>query len=583
MNKQKSYFQKAAHYHQTSQLQKAVKWYEKSIKAGQQLLDSFCNLGIIHYIHKNYHEAEKLARKAIEQDPKCGHAWYHLGLSLAAQKRLPESLKAFQRAIAIDPKDGHMHGNLAGIYDQLGNKEAALSESEKAIALAPHRPPLLVQHIFRKLAATDWDNLDHYVRKLDEMINSGSDEIDPFLLLFICNDPVQIAKATQHKSRQIAKTAQQFTADLPTPKHQNSGKIRIGYLSANFNTHAVAAHVLEVIENHDPERFEVFAYCYTAKPSQHVQERLTSAGVTFCRIADLSDRDALKKIRADKIDIAFDLMGYTDGSRLGILATRAALIQISWIGFAGTLGADWIDYIIADDTVIPVSDEKYYSEKIIRMPVSYQANDSTRLIHPIPPKRSDYGLPENVPVFCCFNKPAKVNPIIMGLWVQILQQVPNSVLWLWGEEGLAMKKLPQHFANNGIAAERIIMAKSEPLPIHLVRHILCDLFLDTFPYTGHATSSNALYSGCPVLTLKGPTFASRVSASLLSALDMQDFIAETQQDYVQKAVRYVQDTDRMKKTKNYLNKMRTTADLFSGKVFAKALDDKLIKLMRRSS
>ncbi len=583
MNTIENNFEKAVRHHHNNQLIKAADYYMKAINAGEHLLDSFCNLSVIHYVHKNYAEAEKLAKNAIQQDPKCANAWNNLGLILYAQKRLDKCLEAYQKVVTFEPNHSLVHGNLADVLDQLGRSKAALDASEKAIRLAPNRPQTLVQHIYRKLGAADWNNLDQYINKLHQMINRGSDEVDPFLLIFICNDPLQLQKAAKNLSQRTENTAKQFTADLPAPTHKPSGKIRIGYLSANFNTHPVAAHVLEVMENHDPDRFEVYAYCYTAKPSLDVQRRLTDAGVIFQRIAGISDRDALEKIRSDKIDIAVDLMGFTDGSRLGILATRAAPIQISWIGFAGTLGADWIDHIIADDVVIPVGDEQFYSEKIIRMPVSYQANDSKRPIHPIAPKRSDYGLPENAPVFCCFNKTTKINPAVMGAWAQILRQVPNGVLWIWPLNELAATNLHNHFKNQGIAPDRIIMAKQEPLEHHLARHAICDLFLDTFPYTGHATSSNALYAGCPVLTVTGPTFASRVSASLLSALDMQDFIAESPQHYVQKAIDYVRDPIRMKQTKAHLEKMRTSADLFSGKAFAKALDEKLIGLTEHSS
>ncbi|MCI5045349.1 MAG: tetratricopeptide repeat protein [Aquisalinus sp.] len=577
-------FQTAVQLHGQGNLTRARTLYEELLRREERIADCATNLSVIHLVSQSLKEAERYARLALEHAPNNANAWNNLGLALKHQNRWQEARDAFIRSVQADDQHERAWSNLAEAFDKTGDPEKGLGAAATAVRIDPDWGAAQVQYIYRKLGAASWDGLDTNIQKISRLLRAGSTEIDPFLLLFICNDPAEIQLAARAKSKLITTAAQKEatgTESKPAASVKPQDKIRLGYVSANFNTHAVAAHVLEVIENHDPEQFEVFCYCHTAAPADHVQDRLRAAGVTFRRINNVSNLSAANQIREDQVEILVDLMGYTEGARLQIFAHRPASVSITWIGFAGSIGANWMDYILADDIVLPAEHEAFYEEKVIRLSCSYQSNDSTRLIHPVSPKRSDYGLPEQGQILCCFNKPAKINPAVVSLWVKIMNAVPNSVLWLWGLTPMATQNLRKAFIANGIESPRIIMAESEPFPIHLARHALCDLFLDTFPYSGHATTSNALYGGCPVLTLQGSTFAARVSASLLKDLDMDELIADTPETYVRKAINLLQDPLKLAALKNKLQMARTSNALFQGKSFARRFDKALQEIAKR--
>jgi predicted O-linked N-acetylglucosamine transferase (SPINDLY family) len=313
----------------------------------------------------------------------------------------------------------------------------------------------------------------------------------------------------------------------------------------------------------------------------HRRDRIKRAADHFIEIGTLNDRDAAQRIHDDRIDILVDLMGYTKGQRLTIFSLRPAPVQVTWIGFAGSAGGRAADYIIADRVVIPEGFDRFYSEKPVRMPVCYQVNDSTRDLAREPLTRAMLGIPEDKFVFCNFNQIAKVTPPVVDLWAQILKRVPNSILWLWDLFPAGSRAMRGHLAERGVRPERVIFGGTLPEPEHLTRYSLCDLFLDSFPYCGHATASNALFGSCPVLTLPGKTFASRVSASLLTALGLTELIAASPQDYVQKAVALARDPARLAALKQSLVEARTTSPLFDGARFAKDAETAFLLMMER--
>ena len=566
--------------HAEGRLSAAETEYLELLKAGHRVADCLANLSMIHFARQDFVEAEKLARAATLEAPQDANAWNNLGLAAKAQGKLAQAKEAFAQALRRDAGHSRAWSNLAMTLEKLGDDSRALAAFERVVQLDPDWIDALVQYIYRKLGAADWAGLDSAISRITAHLKRGGTGVDPFLLLFICNDPVEMQQASRQMSRKITQEAVAAGPKIEPVSgiaFANATKIRVGYVSANFNAHAVAAHVLQLMESHNTNQFEVFAYCHSLPPSPAVQTRLESAGVTFRRISDLSDDKVCAQIRADQIEVLIDLMGYTSGARLGIFVRRPAPVQITWIGFAGTIGADWMDYIVADKIVLPPGDENTYDEKIIRMPHCYQANDATRMIHTPTPIRQDYGLPEHGPLLCCFNKPAKINPGVLAVWAAIMKRVPDSVLWLWDQNALVGANLRTAFREYGIDEGRIFMARSDPIPVHLARHAMCDLFLDTFPYGGHATATNALYGGCPLIAMQGRTFASRVSASLLTSLGMDDMIARTPEEYVEKSVAFLSDPHRIEHTKKRLQTLRTSAPLYDGTVFARDFERALTR------
>ncbi len=292
---------------------------------------------------------------------------------------------------------------------------------------------------------------------------------------------------------------------------RKGGRIRVGYVSANYYDHAVGTLICQLLESHDRASFEVFCYCHSTVKTGHRRDRIKRAADHFIEIDVMNDRDAAQRIYDDDIDILVDLMGFTKGQRLSIFSLRPAPVQVTWIGFAGSAGGRAADYIIADATVIPEGFDRFYSEKPVRMPVCYQVNDSTRDLAKEPLTRPMLGIPDDKFVFCNFNQIAKITPPVVDLWAEILKRVPNSILWLWDLFPVGSRAMRAHLAERGINPERVFFGGTLPEPEHLTRYSLCDLFLDSFPYCGHATASNALFGGVPLLTLPGRTFAVRVS------------------------------------------------------------------------
>lgn len=355
----------------------------------------------------------------------------------------------------------------------------------------------------------------------------------------------------------------------------NAKKLKIGYLSADFRLHPLAFLITELIEQHDRTQFEIVAYSYGMDDKTTERKRLQKAFDAFVDIRDLNDLDAAQKIRNDQVKILVDLTGYTQTSRTGIVALKPAAIHINWLGFAGTMGElngqPLFDYIIADKTIAP--DQTDFSEKILYLPC-YQPNDSKRFIGNAEKKvstKASQQLPERAFVFCCFNQTFKITPDIFKVWMQILKQTPNSVLWLLECNPWAKANLQREASNAGVDVLRLIFAPRVPIQLHLARHAHADLFLDTLPYNAHTTASDALFMGIPILTCVGKTFASRVAASLLNSVQLPELITEHLTDYAEKAIQLAHNPDALKEIKTRLNEQRLSSPAFQTARFAEEL------------
>ncbi len=356
-------------------------------------------------------------------------------------------------------------------------------------------------------------------------------------------------------------------------------KIRLGYISSDFRDHPVAVLIVEMIERHDRSRFHVTGYSIGPDDNGALGQRLQAGFDKFVDLRSLSTRQAADRINQDGIDILIDLNGYTRFSRPEILAFKPAPIQVNFLGYPGTMGVDYMDYIIADDVCIPPEYDQFYTEKVVRLPDTYQPNDRKRAVSEHTPTRAQCGLPEEGFVFCSFNNSYKITPDFFALWMKLLAKVPGSVLWLLETNPVVGKNLRRVAAVWGIDPDRLVFAPRLPLAEHLARHRLADLFLDTLPYNAHTTTSDALWVGLPVLTCRGETFAGRVAASLLTAMQMPELIVDSIQDYESTALRLATDPALMSAIRSKLQGNLTTAPLFDTETYIKNFEAALLNML----
>jgi predicted O-linked N-acetylglucosamine transferase (SPINDLY family) len=414
----------------------------------------------------------------------------------------------------------------------------------------------------------DWSSYEQKISRLPAEIEESREVLLPFSGLSMFDDP-----ALQLKSSKIWADATHPPKDSlgPIPKH-NHPKIKVAYFSADFKDHAVSYLTTELFELHDRNQFEVYAFSLKRNQSS-IRERLVAGFDHFIEVDDKTDIEIAALVRDLEIDIAIDLGGHTQDARTGIFAHRAAPIQVNFLGFAGTMGASYMDYIVADKVVIPPEHQQYYLEKKAYLPNSYMVDDSTRIPSNKQFSRSEFGLPENGVIFCCFNNSYKFNPPRVASFAKILTKTPNSVLWVSENNASFKKNLLAEFAKHGITQERIVFAgRVNALEDHLARYRLADLFLDTSPYNAHTTALDSLKAGVPIITLAGKAFASRVGASLLTAIGLPELITNSEEEFVELASQLGQDTQKLKLLKDKLAANYLTMPLFNSKLFCKHLE-----------
>jgi predicted O-linked N-acetylglucosamine transferase (SPINDLY family) len=425
----------------------------------------------------------------------------------------------------------------------------------------------MILHI--KMKVSDFPNVESQFAQVSEEILRGAKVSVPFPILAISS-----SLEVQRKAAEIwVSNRHPVRAALPPLiKRARHGKIRLGYFSAGFRNDPTSYLIADLIEKHDRSNFEIIAFSFGPDQKDKMRSRMEAAFDQFIDVRNQSCRYSTILSRNMEIDIAIDLGGFTAFSRTDIFALRAAPIQVSYLGYPGTMGADFIDYIIADRIVVPEDSKRHYCEKIVYLPNSYQVNDTKRSISDKTFTRAELGLPPMGFVFCCFNNNYKITPRIFDRWMRILKQVKGSVLWLFEGNEKAAGNLRKEALARGVNAERLIFAKRLPLDEHLARHCSADLFLDTLPYNAHTTASDALWAGLPVLTCLGETFAGRVAASLLNAIHLPELITTTPEAYETLAIELAANADRLAEIKHKLAKNRLTTPLFDTNLFTKHIE-----------
>ncbi len=482
-------------------------------------------------------EAMEQYRAALAINPALAEAHNNMGVLYHDRGELGPAIACYRAAIAHQPNHTESRRNLAAALRAEGRTEEGLAEFESILVTKPDDAyaALMIMHSARELCR--WRDFDVMAARARELAETQAGKFSPFLLMGWPVPPDLLLKAAKAYAATFTPPTSWKSVPLHPAAPKTSGKLRIGYFSPDFREHVVAAVVAEVLECHDRAAFDVIGYSYGPDDGGPQRKRIAAACTSFVDVRMLSDDDAAKKMRDDGIDILIDLNGYTGNIRHQIPARRPAPLQINWLGYPGTTGSPAIDYLVADAFTIPAGAEVHYSERIIRLPGSGQPHDRTRTIAASKP-RSFYGLPEQGFVFCSFNHPQKITPEIFRAWMGMLQAVPGSVLWLRADRDEAVRNLRSEATAAGVAAERLIFAPRMPDQAdHLARYRVADLALDTFPYTSHTTANDALWLGCPIITLVGDTFQARVAGGILRALQLPALVTKSLAAYRDTAVR----------------------------------------------
>jgi predicted O-linked N-acetylglucosamine transferase (SPINDLY family) len=495
-------------------------------------------------------EALQSFNRALALKPTV-EAWVNRGHVLQDIERFDEAITSYDRALALDP-----HSIAA--YDSRGNArafsarpEAAIGDYRQALALDPKRKYVRGKIALMHRNRCDWDSAEAEYTKIRADIAAGIPAALPFDLLPLTGDEVELRRCAE------LYVTDKFQPQPPLWQGERYAheRIRIAYVSADFHDHATSHLIAELIESHDRNRFEVIGVSAGPDSNTFMRRRMKAAFDRFIDIRMMSDTAVAAKLREMEIDIAIDLKGFTKDARTGIFALRPVPLQVSYLGYPGTMGADWIDYILADRVTIPEEHIGHYSEKVVWLPDSYQPNDAKRIV-PLTPPRSELGLPDKAFVFCCFNLGYKIGREAFDVWMRLLCAVEGSVLWLLAGSDSAQKNLMMAAEERGVPSTRLIFAPRVDVDSHLARHGAADLFLDTLPYNAHTTASDVLRMGLPMVTCLGDAFAGRVAASLLNAVGASDLVTRSWADYEALALRLATDAGALAAVRKRLSQVK---------------------------
>jgi len=562
----------------SNELTAALENFNAAIELKENYAEAYYNKADTLSALNRLHEAIPIYDIAVKFKKDYYDAHNNKGNALKVLKRFQGALLCYEQAIQLKPDFVEAWVNKGNVFKDLKQFKEALQCYQKAFEIIPKIEFLAGIRLHVKQLACDWHDLEIEIDLLERSVDQYEKTVVPFTLLAMTDRPDLHLKASE-----IFKSTK-FPLTLKSPtfvSNKVDEKIRIGYYSADFHNHATSYLMAELFESHNTDKFEIFGFSFGPNVEDEMRHRLKKAFHQFTDVSFSSDQEVGLISRKLGINIALDLKGYTQDCRPGIFAQRCAPLQVNFLGYPGSMGAEYIDYLIADKHVVPIEGQSYYSEKIVYLPNSYQVNDSNRVISNREFTREELGLPAHGFIYCCFNNNFKILPNMFDIWVTILKEVENSTLWLLEDNPLASKNLRIEAEKRGLNSDRIVFAQRMEFTDHLARHKLADLFLDTFPYNAHTTASDALWAGLPLLTLQGKSFASRVASSLLQNLGLAELITKSITDYERKAIELGRNSEMLCKFKNQLITNRLSSPLFDGKLFAADLESAFEQMYSR--
>ena len=559
-----AYDNRAVALHDLRRFEEALIGHDRAIQIKPDYAAAYCNRAVVLMELKRFTEAIQSCDQAIRLQPDYADAYNNRGVALNELKRLDEALENYDRAIAVHPDFADAYYNRGVTLSALKRFDDALNSYDRVVEIDPGYDFIYGTRLHAKMRICDWPDLENDITVVCDKVMRGENASHPFPLLAAVS-----SASVQRKAAEIWACNKAPPGHLPRELavRPRRDRIRIGYFSTDFHAHATAFLMVGLFEEHDRSKFDLIAFSLGPDKDDDTRKRLKSTFDEFVDISMKSDEEVALLARTLEVDIAVDLNGFSQNSRTAIFALRAAPIQVNYLGYPGTMGAEYIDYLIADQTVIPLTHQSYYTEKIVCLPNSYQANDRKRGVADRIFTRTEAGLPQDSFVFCCFNNNYKIKPDVFDSWMRILRQLDGSVLWLFEDNASAATNLKKEAARRNVSPDRLIFAEYMPLPEHLARHRLADLFLDTLPYNAHTTASDALWAGLPVLTRIGETFPGRVAASLLNAIGLPALITATPQEYEDLAVALARNPGELTALKRKLADNRLTTPLFDTTLF----------------
>jgi len=567
-------------------LEEAVSCFKKSIEINPDFSKAYSNLGNVLRDKGYYVEATSFYQKTLKLTPENAEANLNFGIALSDQGRSAEALACFQKAIQLKPDFAEANNHVGVSLWNQGKLDEAVFYFKRAIELKPDYTAAYGHLVHLLQYICDWRQLNDFSEKLDELTSKALNKENtlsepPFICLARHSSLSRNFNVAKTWSRCISRPVTNYEHTFFFEgRRVSSKKIKVGYLSCDFYDHATAHLMLKLFSLHNRAEFSVYCYSYGPDDGSMYREKIKRDCDKFVNLREQSFMDAAERIYEDEVDILVDMKGHTKGGRLSICAFRPAPIQVHYLGFPGTTGADFIDYIIADKTVIPEDHEPFYSEKLVFLPHCYQVNDHEQEISDRIWEKEDLQLPEDSFVFCSFNQSYKIEPVMFDSWMNILHHIPKSVLWLFDGVETIRSNLRLEAHSRGVDPDRLVFAEKLPKAEHLSRLLHAHLALDTRIVNGHTTTSDALWAGVPVITLQGSHFASRVSSSLLNSIGLSELITHSLADYEKLAIRLASAPLELKAIRNKLLQNRFTDPLFDTPRFAKNLEKAYKKMWR---
>ena len=598
-------------YIQINQFELAIEFLKKSISIDKNNLGTLNNLGGALQELNKFEDAIIIYEKLLQVKPDHLQAQNNIAICLSNLKKFDDSIKIYNNLITNNPNDYVAYNNLGNVFKEMNNDENAIKSYLKAIELKsdyffsyknladvykknnrlkeslnlynsvnkirPGYKDIIFNIIQTKMAMCEWSDYEKFIQEIIQNVNSEK-LTNPFTVLTLIDD-LEIQK----KSSEIYVKDKFFHLNkISKNKNRNKNlKHKIGYFSADFKDHATLHLILDVFKNHDNSKFDFYAFSFGPEKGDKWNTEVKKYFKDFIDIKNMSDLTVSKLSQEIGIDIAIDLKGFTQDSRPGIFFNRSAPIQINYLGYPGTMGADFIDYILADEIIIPKNNQIKFTEKVIYLKNCYQPNMDKRETSSKKFRKSEFELPDDAFVFCNFNSNYKITPDIFDLWMNILKKVPDSVFWILVSNLHAKENLQLEAKKRGIDENRIIFADKIPIQEHFKRIELADLFLDTFPCSSHTTASDTIRMGLPIITMAGESFVSRVAASILNQVNLKELIVENKEDYQNLAIDLANNKSKLENIKNNLKRSLKNTSLYNSKEFTKNLEDIYTNLINK--
>ncbi len=555
--------------------EKAIDIYKKLLLIKPNFSDGYNNIGTCLVHLKDFSNASKHFEKAISLNPKDYVAYNNIGLIEKELSNFNKALKNFKKSIEINQSYHLALNNLGNTYLEVKNYELAKKYFKKLYEINPNYEFILGKLIYCNMILCEWHELNFLINQVEIALDKNKKVIAPFILLALFDSP-----ELQLKSSKIFSKDKLLDSKINyKSKQERSEKIKIGYFSPDFRNHPVLHLIEDIFKYHDKSKFDVYAFSLEPNKNDYMTDKIKPYFKEFLEIKNLSNTSIFDLARKIGLDIAIDLCGYTALNRAEIFSNRLASVQINFLGYPGTMGAEYIDYIIADEDIIPENEKENYSEDVIYLPNCYQPNTEFKNITKDNLNKKDFNLPENKIVYCNFGPSYKITPEIFDLWMDILKDVPNSILWLLESNVSTSKNIIKEANKRNISEERIFFGKYLPHEQHLKRISLGDIFLDTYPYNAHTTASDSIKVGLPIITLKGRSFASRVCSSILKQVKMEELITKSSIEFRDKAIYLGKNEQKLINIKDQIKKNSLNSSLFKPEEFTKNLEKIFMRLI----